>query len=56
VTIHDIRPVKVDAGEAVVLEWPPGEASPEWAETEFRGTWETVEPSRKFFIAYDPTA
>jgi hypothetical protein len=24
-----------DAGEAVVPEWPPGEATPEWAETEF---------------------
>ncbi|MFJ3778985.1 cupin domain-containing protein [Streptomyces sp. NPDC090075] len=117
--IDGIRLVKVDEGEAVVPEWPPGEASPDWAETEFRGfasadgrffgggweggggalrldpypydevcvmvsgrvalvdldggrrefcagdvffvpkgfrgTWETLEPSRKFFIAYYPT-
>ncbi|MGR6999414.1 cupin domain-containing protein [Yinghuangia aomiensis] len=119
-SINDIRTVLVDGGDAVVPDWPPGEASPDWKETEyrgfasadgrlfgggwegtggtlrldpypydevcvmvsgrvalidldgnrrefgageaffvpkgFRGTWETLEPSRKFFIAYDPTA
>jgi uncharacterized cupin superfamily protein len=116
VSIDDIRTVKVDEGSAVVPEWPPGEASADWSETEwhgfasgdgrffgggwegrggtlrldpypydevcvmvsgrvalvdlegarrefgagdaffvpkgFRGTWETLEPSKKFFIAY----
>ncbi|MER5686348.1 cupin domain-containing protein [Streptomyces sp. NPDC002205] len=115
-TIDRIRTITLTGGEPVVPEWPPGQASDDWTETEwrglasadgrlvgggwegqagtllldpypydeicvmvsgrialvdteggrrefgagdvffvprgFRGTWHTLEPSRKFFFAY----
>ena len=36
-TVADIRVLAVGQGQPVTPEWEPGSASPQWAETEWRG-------------------